>query len=327
MQSDVEVMEVLEGRQPADESPQENVADAGIVTLLPIWSRQIETSRSQTEQAITALSEKFSAIVARIDGALDAAGGSSIADIASETARSKVDLGAVVDALRAIQQSRNQLVEQIRGLGAYTEELHKMAAEVDQIGFRTNMLALNAAIEAAHAGASGKGFAVVANEVRNLSNSARDVGKQISKKVGLINDLLQRIGDTNEEVAARDDVAVRTSDERIQSVLSRFEASSSALSSSAEHSRLASAAIKDEVCEALVELQFQDRVSQILANVIGSMEEVGREQGQVETIEAAQQLAREQADRMRSAYATKEQKLNHQGVQTSTVEQSAVTFF
>jgi len=332
MKSDREGLEVLEGHQGLTEGTPipsgADIAFAGSLSLLPIWSRQIETSRSQTEQAIVALSEKFSEIVRRIDAALNTNGeGPSLTDVAAETLRSKSDLAEVVDALRAIQHSRNQLGAQIRGLVAYTDELHKMAAEVDLIGFRTNMLSLNAAIEAAHAGESGKGFAVVAQEVRSLSNAARDMSKQITKKVGLINESLQQIGTTNEEVAARDDLAVQSSDERIRAVLTRFEVSTAALSNSADRSRRESAAIKDEICESLVQLQFQDRVSQILSNVMRSMDEVGRDGAQATTIEESMAQARKHAERMQSGYATKEQQLNHQGIQTTAIEHSAVTFF
>lgn len=300
----------------------------GVLGLLPIWSRQIETSRRQTEDAIVALTERFSNIVQRIDAALNANGtGSRYTDTKSDADRSRNDLALVIDALKAIQLSRNELVGQIRVLTTYTAELHKMATEVDEIGFRTNMLALNAAIEAAHAGESGKGFAVVATEVRSLSNAARDTGKQISKKVGLINEALARIGKTNEEVAARDDQAVQASDERIRSVLARFENSTASLTASAEQSRTESAAIKEEICESLVQLQFQDRVSQILAQVASSMDDLRTQAANSTSAEEAAHLAREHAERMVSTYTTEEQRLNHHGIETTAVEQSAVTFF
>jgi methyl-accepting chemotaxis protein len=301
---------------------------SGSAGLLPIWSRQIETARSQTEQAILSLTERFSGVVQRIEAALNSGTeGARQGDAAAEAARSKSDLSQVIEALKAIQQSRNELVEQIRGLMVYTHDLHKMATEVDQIGFRTNMLALNAAIEAAHAGEAGKGFAVVAHEVRSLSNAARDMGRQISKNVGLVNHALQRIGKTNEEVAARDERTVQDSDERIRSVLTRFEQSGAALADSAERSRSESAVIKDEICESLVQLQFQDRVSQILTNVVKSMDEVCKECAQASTLEEAASQSQKHAERMMSTYATKEQRLNHQGVQAIAVEPSAVTFF
>lgn len=327
MQPDTNDLDILESTASLEQLPAD-ANGAAHLSLLPIWSRQIETSRTQTEQAIVALTERFSAIVQRLDAALNSQGGGTVAGAAAdEAARSKSDLAQVLDALRAIQQSRNELVDQIRALTAYTHELHKMAAEVDQIGFRTNMLSLNAAIEAAHAGEAGKGFAVVAHEVRSLSNAARDMGKQISKKVGLINDSLERIGKTNEEVAARDDQAVHGSDERIRSVLARFEASTAALSQAAEDSRRESGAIKEEICESLVQLQFQDRVSQILSNVVRSMDDVSRDAQASSSPEEAAAQVQKHAEKMMSTYATKEQRLNHQGIQTTDVEKSAVTFF
>jgi len=188
------------------------------------------------------------------------------------------------------------------------------------------MLSLNAAIEAAHAGESGKGFAVVATEVRALSNAARDTGKQITKKVGVINDALAEIGRTNEEVAARDDAAVQAADQRISAVLARFESSTAALTESAQRSLTESSAIKEEICESLVQLQFQDRVSQILAQVVASMTDFS-EQAAHSGAAATAQLAREHADQMMSTYTTEEQRLNHEGVTAAAVEESAVTFF
>jgi methyl-accepting chemotaxis protein len=312
------ILETGPGPGPAD----------GVLGLLPIWSRQIETSRRQTEDAIVALTERFSTIVQRIDAALSANGaGLQHTETRGDAELSRSDLALVIDALKAIQLSRNELVGQIRLLTTYTAELHKMATEVDEIGFRTNMLSLNAAIEAAHAGESGKGFAVVATEVRSLSNAARDTGKQITKKVGLINEALARIGKTNEEVAARDDQAVQASDERIRSVLARFERSTAALTASAEQSRTDSAVIKEEICESLVQLQFQDRVGQILAQVSASMDDLSAQAVNSASAEDAAQLANEHAERMVSTYTTEEQRRNHQGIETTAVEQSAVTFF
>src|SRR3954463_4594123 len=321
----LDLLETTTSFESQNGAPQRPESD-GVVSLLPIWSRQIETSRQQTEDAIVALTARFAAIVQRIEAALNTSGTGSQRDARAEAERSRGDLALVIDSLRAIQQSRNELVGQIRVLTDYTAELHKMATEVDQIGFRTNILSLNAAIEAAHAGESGKGFAVVATEVRALSNAARDTGKQITKKVGLINEALLQIGRTNEEVAARDEQAVQASDEKIRAVIARFEGSTAALTASAQQSHVESSAIKEEICESLVALQFQDRVGQILAQVVTSMNDLSTKAAYA-TAEEAAQLAKEHADQMLGTYTTEEQKQNHQGIESREVEQSAVTFF
>jgi methyl-accepting chemotaxis protein len=293
--------------------------------LLAIWAKQIETARSQTEAAIIALTERFSAIAQRIDSALGA--GEAVADpTRQELRRNENDLQQVIEALRSIQRSRNDLVEEIRGLASFTEDLRRMATEVDMIGFQTNMLALNAAIEAAHAGDSGKGFAVVAHEVRTLSTASRDTGKRIIQKVGAIQDALTRIGATNEAVARRDESAVRQSDEHIRAVLARFTDNTRALSALAEKSRADSAVIKAEVCESLVQLQFQDRVSQILAQVVASLSHMSTRVPTDAAVDYSDR-ASEHVREMAGSYTTEEQRRNHQGRDASAVKPQSVTFF
>src|ERR1700761_9307782 len=309
--------------QLADEILSAEAEGAGsddILNVLPIWARQIETARRQSEDAINALSTRFGEIVQRIDSALDSQGSDGKDSLAGLLRQSESELSQVIETLKAIQSSRSRLAQEIRGLTQYTQELHKMASEVDSIGFRTNILSLNAAIEAAHAGESGKGFAVVAQEVRSLSTAARETGRMIIKKVGLINDSLNRIGMTNEDVARHDAEAVANSDSIIKSVLNRFDQSTSRLATAAEQSARVSQQIKTEIGQSLVQLQFQDRVSQILAQVISSLKEVeGDGRSAMSAPGPESQVVRPASggghvQKMMNSYTTREQKLNHQGV-------------
>ncbi|RLD68858.1 MAG: hypothetical protein DRI95_01815 [Bacteroidetes bacterium] len=52
---------------------------------------------------------------------------------------------------------------------------------INEIAFKTNLLSLNAAVEAARAGQYGKGFTVVANEVKKLSENAKEAANEIIK--------------------------------------------------------------------------------------------------------------------------------------------------
>jgi methyl-accepting chemotaxis protein len=298
---------------------------ATFLEALPIWAKQIETSRAQTEAAVVSLSARFSGIAQRLDAALGRQEDSGRADVSAQMRESEHDLRLVMDALRAIQQSRDELANEIRGLAAYTEDVRGMAREVESIAFQTNVLALNAAIEAAHAGERGKGFAVVAHEVRALSNAARETGKRITQKVALIGEALKKIGETNEKVAERDQREVESSEANIGAVLDRFTQSMSLSAQNAQQSLEQSRAIKGEVEEALVQLQFQDRVSQILAQVVSSI-------GQLvawarSDAPPAHGDARAQVAQMMGSYATEEQRRNHQGLAVEAIAPQAVTFF
>ena len=296
-----------------------------LLEALPIWARQIETSRAQTEDAVVSLSARFSAIAQRLDSALGREESDGRQDVSAQMRDSERDLKLVMDALRAIQQSRDELANAIRGLAAYTEDVQSMASEVQSIAFQTNVLALNAAIEAAHAGERGKGFAVVAHEVRALSNAARDTGKRITHTVTLISDALDKISETNEIVAQRDQREVESSEANIGAVLDRFTQSTSQFAETAQRSMEQSRVIKDEVEESLVQLQFQDRVSQILAQVVSSIGQMADWAGG--DVAPPQADEREQIAKMLSSYATEEQRRNHQGLAVDAAAPQAVTFF
>jgi methyl-accepting chemotaxis protein len=309
---------------------QDDVAARSSAALqsLPIWARQIDTARRQTEDAIVALSARFAGTSSRLDQMLsgqDRNGGSREAQVATHD--NETDLKLVVDALKAIQQSRDELAREIRGLVTYTEELRRMASDVESIAFQTNMLALNAAIEAAHAGTAGQGFAVVAHEVRNLSTAARDTGKRITQKVGAVSEALLQIGATNEQGTERDQKAVESSEARIKCVLDRFAQNTVRLSQVADDSRAQSAQIKEEIAQSLVQLQFQDRVGQILAQVVSTMNDLSTSHGATDPDRSVEELAEQHMQRMMRSYTTDEQRLNHQGLETRAVASQDVTFF
>ena len=88
----------------------------------------------------------------------------------------------------------------------------KSNEDISSIAGQTNLLSLNASIEAARAGEQGRGFAVVAEEIRNLSDSTKDLLSQndqkadaILPKVGesmdAIKNLIERINEMTEKVA------------------------------------------------------------------------------------------------------------------------------
>lgn len=294
---------------------------------LPIWEKQIESARRQTEEGVVALIARFEGIVNRLDKALGASGTASGKVIVHDAEEGERHLAEVVQALKLIQQSRDALAADIRALVSHTEELRKMSSDVESIAFQTNMLALNAAIEAAHAGAAGKGFAVVAHEVRALSEAARSTGKRITNTVGLISSALTEIGAKNERVASRDQQSVTDSQEHIRTVLGRFKERTTELAEAALQSQRASESIKSEVCESLVQLQFQDRVGQILQHIVGSMQRAQNLPEAAGSEVSAREQVQQHLESMMRSYTTDEQRQLHRGLGTQSAAPQDVTFF
>jgi methyl-accepting chemotaxis protein len=287
---------------------------------LPIIARQVDNARHESEDAILALSTRFRGIVSRLDSAMAASekgSGEGGRDLSSALDDGKQKLLTVVDALNSIRDSRAALITEIRSLNLYTVQLAEMAKEVEMIAFKTNMLALNAAIEAAHAtGDVGRGFTVVAAEVRLLSVTSRATGKHIGAKIVVINESLKSIVDANELAVQREAAAVKESEARIGEVLANFGGMTERLLESAREFRGEGEAIKDEVMESMVQLQFQDRVGQILSHVVESIGHVDQGAGGGEALNG-----------MARSYTTEEQRRIHDGAAAAAVAPQEVEFF
>ena len=283
---------------------------------LPIIARQVDNARQESEDAILALTTRFRGIVSRLDNAMAASeqgSGDGGRDLRTVMDDGKQKLLTVMDALNAIRDSRAALISEIRALNVYTVQLAEMSKEVEMIAFKTNMLALNAAIEAAHA--TG-----VAAEVRLLSVASRETGKSIGAKIVLINDSLKSIVDANELSVQREAVAVQDSEARIGEVLAKFGGMTERLLESAQEFRGEGEAIKDEVMESMVQLQFQDRVGQILSHVVQSI-------GRVDESGSSGADGGDSLDGMVQSYTTEEQRRIHDGLPATAAAPQAVDYF
>ncbi|RFC37830.1 MAG: methyl-accepting chemotaxis protein [Candidatus Nitrotoga sp. SPKER] len=307
--------------------------------VVPIWSRQVETTRNQTETAIMDLANRFVGINAKLEASVrasqSAAGnlaGNAEGGALAVMTQSESSLTSVIDTIRDAQHSRNDMLEQVRSLNDYTGELRAMAVKVAEIAAQTNLLALNAAIEAARAGEAGRGFAVVADEVRKLSSLSSETGKKMSGTVDIISNAITSVFKIAESTSEHDSKSVASSELIIQQVLQSFNNVTSHLSDSAELLQQESAGIRDELSDVLVSLQFQDRVSQILVHVRNNMEKLHQHLQQYKKDRAAS-VPIKHIDikswlaEMETLYATQEQVHNHRGGQSSVAAKQEITFF
>ena len=332
---------------PPPQAPEQQVQSRGAALAgleqvceqaVPIWTKQIENSRQQSEGAMISLTERFVGISTKLEEAVTAShhaagdlAGENSEGMAAVLAESQRQLGTVLASMRATQQNRDAMLAEIKGLTAYTQELNAMALDVAKIASQTNLLALNAAIEAARAGEAGRGFAVVADEVRTLSRLSSETAKKMSGKVDTINTGIAQVFQIAESAAARDHESVAHSEQSIEQVLTRFHEATASLAESAALLQHESSGIHAEISDLIVSLQFQDRVSQILSHVRQNMESLYDHLLHAKSAPAHERLAidaqRWLAD-MELSYATDEQRDIHHGKQTpSQKTDTDITFF
>ena len=306
--------------------------------VVTVWTAHIESSREQMDSAVAALSDRFSGIVDKLDEAVHTSSleTDSIEDsgtgLVSVFARSENELGAVLESQRTAMGSMLAMLEQVQGLDRFIAELQEMANDVAKIAQQTNLLSLNAAIEAARAGELGRGFAVVAKEFRMLSTLSGDTGKRISEKVGVINAAIIETCRVVRESVVQEDGSMLTAQSNIGKVLGDFRGITDALLRSSALLKGESIGIKSEIGDALVQLQFQDRVSQIMNHVkdnIGHLPVFLREHRQQygQSRELHVPDAQALLSKLEQTYVMTDQHVIHQGGKVVQKDDTEITFF
>lgn len=306
--------------------------------VVPVWKGHIESSREQMEVAINALSDRFGGIVDKLDEALRTAALETTSIDEQDTgflalfSRSEQELGDILKAQKAAASSMQRMIEKVQGLDSYIVELQSMAGDVAQIAHQSNLLSLNAAIEAARAGDLGRGFAVVAKEFRTLSNKSGETGKLMAEKVGVISAAIADACQVVQESAEAREARAQTSQETITRVLSDFNGITGALQRSSSLLKKESIGIQTEVNQSLVQLQFQDRVSQIMTQVnksIDSLPTILREQ--LSDYQQTHQLERLDSESLlkdlQKSYVMADQHVIHQGGKVEQKTTTDISFF
>lgn len=308
--------------------------------VAPVWGGHIESSRAQMEAAISELSLRFAGIVDKLGETLQAAnvesalidGQGNDNNLIVVFERAEKQLQGIIAGQRAAMSSMSVMLEKVQGLDRFTNELQSMAHDVAKIAQQSNLLSLNAAIEAARAGDLGRGFAVVAKEFRMLANQSGDTGRNIAAKVGVISAAIADACDVVRESVEQREARVQTTENTIDHILGEIRQVTGGLERSSALLKDESVAIQSEVGQALVQLQFQDRVSQILSLVKANIEHwptfLDR---RMEQLEQGSQLtaldAQDFLDELKKTYVMKDQHIVHSGGKAAPKDDEEITFF
>lgn len=305
-------------------TPVQHLGIAGLdglcLSVAPVWARQVHAAQTITNESIIALSQRFYGLSQRIQSTVESSaqndGGSG--GLVSLLNESQSELNSIIELLRSSMDEKKALIQAVLDLSAFTKELKGMADNVSSIARQTNMVAINAAIEAAHVGEAGRGFAVVANEVKMLSNNAAATGKQIAEKVRIVNDAIFNTAQISQEFKEKDIAMVAHAEQVVEQVVSKFSGAANKLVESGDAMRAEGQYVASEISQVLVDLQFQDRVSQMLTHVHSDLNKLETSiSSGVDALDADVWLA-ELAD----TYTMQEQHEIHAGKEISAVNKA-----
>lgn len=174
------------------------------------------------------------------------------------------------------------LVEMTERISTQMREVRGRLGEIEGIAKQTNLLALNAAIEAARAGEAGRGFAVVADEVRDLSGRTNHFSQQIRAALNNMQVHIDASEKAIHQMAAQDMTFALTSKVDVENAMTGIEEINRRTGDSVSELNLIAEQVENSVNQAVMSLQFQDMVTQLLGHVMRRLdildEVVGDEQ-------------------------------------------------
>ncbi len=177
---------------------------------LTTMAEQLSGQSAQLHQASLKQNQSAGELVrevGRVKDRLD-----NVADSSGQT-RSQTE-----EIARRIQNANDQMAalsSAMDDISANAQQITKIAKDIEDIAFQTNILSLNASVEAARAGASGKGFAVVANEVKQLAAKSAEAAQRATAMVNNTKAIIQTgvvlTADTAGSLQAISDVSTQIS--------------------------------------------------------------------------------------------------------------------
>lgn len=298
--------------------------------MFPLWARQIDTTRRAGDEAALNLTQIFAVAVDDIQSALSASR-NAVAEISGKDGgvlaainSSEEALLGVVEILKTLQHSKKEILADVTNFAA---DLREMVDDVRLISLQVRMLSFNAAIEAAHAGDRGAGFAVVAREMRQLSDSSAETSAGMAKRIERIEAIdasLSNIFQEENKSSDTDTLFITKAEAIVRDVIGHFKRLTVNLSRSVQIMEKESDEIHRKISASMVELQFQDRVSQILTHVVSNMNSLrdeveGKADGDLDIDARLREMTQD--------FTTQEEFDNLLGAQVSNPKIHDTTFF
>ncbi len=274
----VQVVQVVEEKKTGSSGRTEGLDDLNR-TVLPVWNRQIESARKQSEVAVKDLAKQFGGISRRLNTAIQASMSYSNEGVSNIGNRnegasgmiSQDELAEMLDTLKEAIDVKSVLLDKINELKEQTFVMKEVVSSVKAVSRRTEVLAINASIESRRAGVHGKSFGIVAHEVRKLSEHSEKMVDDVGVRIQMLELKMDEvIAQTSMNANGPEDLAQKSN--KTMSLYERFRMLALSLSKSSEILLVESSNIKNEINEILVALQYQDKTSQILIHVTNDMQ-------------------------------------------------------
>lgn len=289
----------------APEVPPDGLA-ALLQRVLPIWRGHVELARTQTQSAIDTLTARFAGINDGLGRSRQLSQDAKGTEIAQLLQRAGEQLATLATTLERILGSRQALQGKLEGLAAANDEIRQLALQNEQLAGQTGVSDLLS---------SEQGW-------QELAERAAANSRQIVLRTKAARQQIQAAVIAAVELPDGADGVVEQSRTMVAQVLAEFGQTATALAATVEQMANENRAVDQEVSDILVNLQFQDRIGQILDHLQGDIARM-QDSTLTSTLPSSQQWLAE----LEKTYTTPEQRQVHAGGGARPTLQSQVDFF
>ena len=114
-----------------------------------------------------------------------------LADVTESSGQTLSQTEEIARRIQSANEQMSALSSAMDDISGNAQQITKIAKDIGDIAFQTNLLAINASVEAARAGAAGKGFAVVADEVKQLAAKSAEAAQSATDMVNNTKTIIQ----------------------------------------------------------------------------------------------------------------------------------------
>jgi methyl-accepting chemotaxis protein len=250
------------------------------VAALPVLRAQIREAAQHVEAAVTLVCGNFQSIADRSHGAVakaaemmgsGQAGGGSVEE-SIETSRATISL--LLQRLEHAGHISSLAIARMEEIEQSVKGMESLLEEVQKISFANKIVALNAKIEAVHVGAIGAGFEVVAEEVSRQAERTGGLTEGIASRIQETRDRAHSAAGKLKEFVADDMAQTEDSRNAAHSALQVLAASHRNACESVGLMTSENTRLREEISQAIMNLQFQDRFGQRVAHVADALEKM-----------------------------------------------------
>lgn len=261
---------------PTDLAREQEVELRTVRRIMSALSVQLNEIDSDIGSSVQSITQGFTGMARSAQAAVSAA-----SDIVGSPATSHEqdligEIQKVVNLLlNDIDTSCKCTAEAARKLSRIEEHVtsvHAGLADIEKLAQRARVVALNGQIEASRLGEQGRAFMVVVEETKELSIHANSTGSIIRSIVGqLVQDIVATSSELKQQ-ADSDAARLQATHSNASGLLEKIDGSHRRMLQTITESCALSRNLQQEIAQAVVGMQFHDRVSQRLEHVSGALD-------------------------------------------------------